>query len=211
MALDTFDNLKASVKSWSKRKDVTGALVSDFVVLAEEMMFSNRMEPLSLSDMDTRSIATTSTSERFIALPEFFLSMRRLKLNLSQGDRKLTFVTPNNLSTVPTAGMPSAFTVTSQIGFDRVPDQEYTVEMQYFRRPTPLSTSNQTNIILTNFPSIYLNGCLSALWKFFKEEELASYYEVLFMSAIEGANLRDSQGRYGPNPASLLDEAALYP
>jgi len=64
-------------------------------------------------------------------------------------------------------GRPNFFTIVgNEIQLDRVPDSEYTLEIQYYRKATPLSDSNQTNDILTNHPSIYLFGALVALFSY---------------------------------------------
>lgn len=211
MSFSSYSGLKDALVGFSKRKDATTARLDDFIDLAEAEMFANPVENLALEGMDTRATAPTSTSERFVALPDGFLSMRRLKLNLSNGDRRLVYVAPNKLDVIPTAGNPVQFTVTSQIGFDRVPSSVVTVEMQYFKKPDPLSDSNTSNIVLSEFPGIYLNGALWALWKFFREEELSQFYYGEFINCIQGANAQESEGRYGPNPEISLENACLYP
>lgn len=210
MSFSTYDGLKDALVTFSKRKDA-GPFLDDFIDLAEAEMFANPVENLMLDEMDTRATASASTSERFLAKPDFFLSMRRLKLNLPDGDLRLIYVVPNKLDIVATAGQPTHFTVTSQIGFDRVPDDTYTVEMQYFRKPTPLSDANTSNTVLADFPGIYLNGSLWSLWKFFKEEELSQFYYGEFIKGIQGANSQDSEGRYGPEPQISLENADLFP
>jgi len=205
MALDSYANLKASIRTWSKRTDAKDALIDDFIDLAEEEMYGNPMSPLLLNAMDTRSTAATSTSERFLALPDGFIEMRRLKLNLSLGDCDVKFMAPDQLRLNGVSGIPRFFSVTSQLEFDRVPDSAYTVEMQFWSKPTALSDSNTTNTVLTNFPSIYLYGSLWALWMYFKEEELSEFYYGKFIGALKGANKQDKGGRYGAAPFSRME------
>lgn len=199
MALGTYAQLKDSLLTWSKRKDA-GPVLDDFILIAEEEMYGNPTSPLRLNSMDTRATASASTSERFLALPDGFMAMRRLKLNLSQGDCDVRFMSPEQLDLQGVSGIPRFFSVTSQVEFDRTPDSAYTVEMQYWARPTALSDSNTTNTVLTNFPTIYLYGCLWALWQYFSEEEKSEFYYAKFMTAVKGANKINKDGRYGSAP-----------
>jgi hypothetical protein len=98
-------------------------------------------------------------------------------------------------------GLPEYFTVTDQIEFNRVPDTDYDVELQYYAIPAPLTDANPTNAILTEFPAIYLFGALWVLNQYAVEPAIAAQYFDSFIGAIKGANKKDKQGRYGPAPA----------
>tara|TARA_Y100000310_G_scaffold345726_1_gene468879 strand:- start:2255 stop:2884 length:630 start_codon:yes stop_codon:yes gene_type:complete len=200
MALDTYANLKISIRSWSHRGDMTDALIDDFIDMAESEMYNNAVEPLRIREMESRATASLSTSDRFLALPDLFLAMRRLKLNLSGGDCDVKFQAPDQMVILGTSGIPRFYTVTSQLGFDRVSDSAYTGEMQYYKKLTALSSANTTNDILTNYPEIYLNGALSYLHRFTQDIENAEYYKTLFYTAIKGANKSARKGRYGSAP-----------
>jgi len=200
MAINTYENLKASIRAWSKRADAKDAIIDDMINLAEEEMFGNPQSPLRLNAMDTRATAAVSASSRFLALPDRFIGMRRLKLNLSQGNTDIKYMAPDQLNLQGASGIPRFFSVTSQLEFDRTPDSAYTIEMQYWAKPTALSDSNTTNTVLTNFPSIYVYGAQWALWLYYSEEEKASFYYNLFINAIKGANKLDKGARYGPAP-----------
>lgn len=200
MALDTYLNLKAAIIDFSHRSDVADK-IDDFILLAEEAMYANPDFPLQLRQMETRATATLSTSERFLALPSGFITMRRLKLNLDQGDCDVRYVAPDQMIIRSGGGIPRFFSVSSQLEFDRVPDAEYTIDMQYFAIPTGLSSSNTTNTVLTNHPSAYLYGCLWALFGWANDDVQEAKYLAKFLGIIDGINKRYKQGRYGPAPA----------
>jgi len=151
--------------------------------------------------METRSTATLSTSERFLALPTGFITMRRLKLNLAQGDCDIKYVAPDQMIIHSGSGIPRFFTVSSQLEFDRVPDSAYTADMQFSAIPTALSSTNTTNIVLTNHPSAYLYGALWALFGWANDDAQEAKYLSKFLGIIAGINKRYKQGRYGPAPA----------
>ena len=86
-----------------------------------------------------------------------------------------------------------------------MPDTDYTLEIQYYRKADPLTLINQTNEILTNHPQIYLFGALAMLFGFTQDTEQEVSYSQKFIGAINGANKADKKGRYGPAPTLSLD------
>jgi len=207
MALDNYNNLLASIRSWSTRTEIKDDLIDDFISIAEEEIYSNEVAPLRIKEMDTRATATVSITSRFLQLPTSFLEMRRFKINAQTAtvpgfanDVDIKFRAPDQLLLSNVAGPPGFFSVTSQLEFERIPDRVYSVDMQYYAKLTGLSTSNTTNTILTDYPSIYLWGCLWALWDSKHEQELADRYHVKFIHAIEGANKLSNKARWGNAP-----------
>jgi len=208
MSLDTYTNLKSEIRDWSHRNDMTDARIDSFIDLAETEMYApgddittgKASDPLQLRVMEARAKATVSTSSRFLALPDNFIEMRRLKLNLAQGDCDVKFRAPDQMILNGVSGIPKFFSVSSQLEFDRTPDSTYTIEMQYLKKEVALSDSNTTNEILTNLPNIYLYGALWALYLWTDQEEKSVVMFSRFVNAIAGANLRDKKGRYGAAP-----------
>ena len=71
--------------------------------------------------------------------------------------------------------------------------------MLYYKQPTGLSSSNTTNVILTNYPNIYSFGCQWAI-KLYSNDELAAQWYTFFSNAIRGANRTDRRARYSGVP-----------
>lgn len=198
MALSNYNELKLSIIKWSHRSDLD-KLVDDFIELAETEMFANNIEILQLRGMETRSTASTGANQ-FLALPDDFKSMRSVRLLVDDHNGSLRFKTPEALVRRGGTGRPSYFAVSTQLEFDVTPDQTYTVEMNYIRKPTPLSASNATNVVLDNSANIYLFGSLWALFTHADDEQQAQKYYQRFIGAIQGSNQADEDGRYGPAP-----------
>lgn len=199
MALDTFDNLKLEIIDWSHRSDIDQK-VDDFIDLAETEMFQNPIQVLKTREGETRATASADITTRYLALPDGFREMRRLRIDRDTGFTELIYRTPEQLRAIDGPQLPCFFTITSQIEFNTVPDEAYTVEMQYFADFTPLSDSNQTNPVLTNSPNVYLFGALTQLFTWANDDENMIKYENKFINAIRGANKKFRAGRYGPNP-----------
>ncbi|HIO02147.1 MAG TPA: hypothetical protein EYN14_09355 [Alphaproteobacteria bacterium] len=204
MALDTYANLKQAIVNITGRNDIN-EVVDEAISVTDKEIYANAVEPLRIRNLETRATASASTSSRFLALPDNFIHMRRLKLQLALGDQDIQYRAPEQLEVYGSSGKPRFFTVTSQLEFDRTPDSAYTVEMQYFQRLPIISVASPTNDILTNFPNIYLYGALSYVYKFSAEEEKSRFYYDEFINAISGANHQDRRGRYGSSPVMRIE------
>lgn len=202
MAFTDYDELQKEIILWSHRDDLN-TKIPDFISLAEDQMYSNSQEVLTVRSMET--ISTALTSGQYLALPDNFESARSVRLVTSDNGGYLKFQAPEQMRKEVATGRPNFFTVVGdEIQFDRTPDSEYTVEIQYYKRATPLSDDNLTNEILTNHPSIYLFGALAMLSFYAQDSEQEGKYTTLFISAIKGANKADKKGRYGPAPSMSI-------
>lgn len=203
MALTNYDELQKELVDWSHRSDL-GTKLADFIQLAENAMYSNDQEVLTTRSMET--ISTALTAGQYLSLPDNFESARSVRLVTSDNGGYLKFQAPEQMRKQVAGGRPSFFTIVgNEIQFDRTPDSEYTIEIQYFRKATPLSDTNLTNEILTNHPSIYLFGALTALFSYSQDTEQQVKYGQMFFGAIKGANKADKKGRYGPAPSMSIE------
>ena len=200
MAIDSYANLKQAVERWSHRTDISD-VIDNFIELAENMIDKR----LQLRSNEQRDTATASTSDRFLALPSKFLEMRRLSLINGSVTKDIEYRAPEALKIADTSGEPKYFTVTSQLEFDRTPASAYTLEMSYYTRLTPLTSSNTSNDVLTDYPDLYLYGCLHNLNNWAQDGEQSNHYLQLFDRAISLANKQENRGRYGPAPAIGLE------
>lgn len=199
MALNNFSNLKEALVRLNGSNDIDDIL-PDAIKTAETRMFANSVEMLKVRPAETRSQATVSTTERYLALPPYFLEVRDLEWVLTGDNIKLDYRAPTVLQQISTKGRPYKYTVTSQIEFERIPETAETIEIQFYAQIVPLNDANPTNDILTNHPDIYLNGCRWYIEEVNAEIEMANYFEQQFYKSIAGANDQYQKGRYGPAP-----------
>ena len=194
MALNNYANLKQSIQNFSHRTDISD-VIDDFIDLAENKIDNT----LRLRQNELR--ARASVTSRFLELPERFLEMRRLSLINGSVTRELKYKSPEAMTIDDSSGEPDFFTITSQIEFNKAPSSTMTVEMAYYARLDPLSDTNVTNNVLTDYPNLYLYGSLSELHRWARDEETANYYESVFMRELEKSNFQENRGRYGAAPS----------
>ena len=205
MPFDNYANLKAAIGNFSHRTDISD-VIDDFIDLAEDKIDTD----LKLRTNELRATATATVDTRFLALPDRFYKMRSLTVNKQSDATDETegsvsmclYKTPQAMQegVRTTTGRPRYFTVTSQLEFERPFDFAYTLEMSYFSNLVPLSDSNTTNDVLTNFPMLYFYGSLLFLSEYEKDTEQVIKYEQLFDKALAKANKQDRKGRHGPAP-----------
>lgn len=204
MSLDTYNNLKIEIIKWSKRDDLD-LDIDTFIDLAETEMFNNSVENLKVRGQESTYTTTLSTTLRTLALPADYISSRSVRIQISDDSRKIEYAAPEFMNIRDGNGIPLFFTITDEIEFDVIAEAAYGFDMQYIGKPTALSSSNQTNAVLTNNPNIYLFGSLWALKQRTEEFEESANYYAQFINAIKGANKQYFEGQFGPAPVMRVD------
>lgn len=199
MAIATYDDLVQAVIKWSHRKDIL-TLMPDFIQLAEHEMWNNAQTQLRIRETET--VSSAATSARYLELPPSFEKARSVLLEVANGLNEVKFRAPQEMVRQISSGMPRFFTVVgNELEFDRVPDSEYTIQIQYYKKPEPITEDNQTNSVIAGYPNIYLYGVLSQVFLWSQDVEEAAAWTGKFQDAIKGANKADKKARYGANPA----------
>ena len=205
MSFDTFDNLVITISERMERGTSLNTEIPDFIRLAEIEMLSNPTESLKISDAETISTAPVSITSRYLALPTGFKKSRDFTITIDLETGPLTFRTPSQMILRSGTGQPCFFTVQgNELAFDIIPDEAYTVTMDYFKNFTPLTVTNQTNIVLDKYPNIYLFGALRQAFIRAQDAELENKYTTNFVLAIESANLTELEARNGVMPQQTV-------
>ena len=205
MALSTYDDLVESIINWSHRKDILN-LIPDFIALAEYEMFNNAQTQLRIRE--TEFISTDMTSGRYLDLPTNFEKARSVLIETGSGFCEVGFQAPEQLVRQVSTGQPRFFTVVgNEIEFNITPDSNYTTQIQYYKKPDPITAENQENSVITGYPNIYLYGTLHQVFLWSEDTEEAIKYAGKFQDAIKGANKADKKARYGPAMSMSVDGA----
>lgn len=196
--ITTYAELKQNILDYTKRTggDMLSKL-DQFIDSAE----SDIWEVLRVREMESRTTGTTSTSDRFMALPTGFIKFRQLQITVDSVLYDLKYTPLKRMVIQDATGIPYEFSVTSQVEFNRVSDQAYTIEIDYWRSLTALSGSNTSNDVLTNYPNVYLSACLKHAFRWTMQNDLADYWELRFEKFVSRANRKSRQGMVGPSPA----------
>lgn len=198
-ALTDYATLKAGVISFTGRDDLS-PLFDTLLALGESAMYNNESKPLRVSSLEVSAAAQTIGGTNSVALPSDFLAMRSLKLSSGGTETEITYNSPSALQ-VGIEGQPLYYTIIGRdLVFDSVPDGVYDLELDYYAKPDQLDATNDTNVILTNYPDIYQWGCMSMVYDYTTEPELAEQFYNKMVRSIKGAMKSDSKGSR-PNAA----------
>lgn len=196
--ITTYAELKQNILDYTKRtgNDMLTKL-DQFIDSAEQDIW----EALQVREMENRTTGTTSTSDRFLALPTGFTKMRQLQITVDSVLYDMKMVPLKQMVIHDTVGIPYEFSVTTQIEFNRTSDQAYTIEFDYWRELTALSGSNTTNSVLTEYPNVYLSACLKYAFLWTMQYDYATYWEGMFEKYVARANRKSRKGMVGPSPS----------
>jgi hypothetical protein len=204
MALE-YSTLKTRVIDFSGRDDLSDKF-DTFLLLAEAAMYNNDVKALRVKEMESTSTLTTVGGTNLLALPTDFLEARSLKLSSGGVMYELTYGSPS-VTDQGVSGRPSRFTIVgTDIKFNYVPDDAYDIVIDYYARPTDLTPTNNTNAILTNYPDVYLYGCIQQVYDYTSESQDSEMYYAKFIRAIRGA-VKSSERYTRKTPAGRYNGA----
>lgn len=194
-----YTELKTAVGDFLNRQDLT-SVIPTFVELAETDI--NRT--IRHRSMLTR--ATATLTNQFTGLPDGFLEAKNVQLN-SNPVVSLEYVSIDQAdklrASYPT-GQPKWYTIVGdEIEVVPVPDASYTIELVYYKKPTPLSSSNLTNWVLDNHMDVYLYGALMHSAPYLKNDERVSVWGTLYKAAIADLNLASDKSEYSGSPLKM--------
>lgn len=204
MALSNRTELLAALADWANRTDLT-SFWPDAITLAE-------------AEMKRRLRRATESTTIYIAAgnmngPSDMAEPIHLRLSSTNPylDGTLSLCTPEMLTDVRqrtgyVAGRPTHYAYyDGQLQFAPTPDQSYDGILLYAQQLTPLTASNTTNAVLTEFPDLYLFGALLQAAPYLEHDERIAVWYQKFNDAIDQANEMRERESYGAG----LKEARL--
>lgn len=198
MALGNYTELKDAIADWLDRSDLTDR-IPDFIALAEARL--NR--ELRIRPMEVRSTMTTTVGQRYFNLPGGYLQMRNFQINTNP-ITPLEYITPEMLDRLygsNTTGKPRAYSlIGDEIQLAPIPDSEYTIEMAFYEKFTPLGDGTSgtvtSNWLTKNAPDVLLYGALIEAEPFIKNDERIQLWLTAYKEAIDKIQKADDRDRH---------------
>jgi hypothetical protein len=165
--------------------------IPNFVIVSEQRIY-NAVQALAVRK---NSLGTTVTSNPYLAVPTDWLATFSISVIDSSGQHHfLLNKEPDFIQEAyPPATTPNAMPkhyASYDVGtflLGPTPDQNYSVELNYYGYPPSLSTLGPTgtNWLSTNFESVLLYGSLVEAYTYMKgEPELIKQYETQFTNLL---------------------------
>jgi hypothetical protein len=201
MALTTYSELQTTIASYLARSDLT-AMIPDFIKLAETRL---RRE-LRIRQMLKVVTTTTTAGDATVELPSDFLQMRDLHINTNP-IQTIEYLSPSNFyrnTYSAISGLPRQYTVLAQeFQFAPLPDSAYTLQMMYYAAPPYLSSTNTSNVFLTNCLDLLLYGALGEAEPYLMNDARLAIWAQLYDRGLSALTVSDDQGEYAGSPISI--------
>ncbi len=193
MAITSYTTLISAVKTYLNRSDISDDQVKEFISLAEASF--NRV--LRTRNQLTRS--TSDVSTQFVTQPTDLLELYNIQLN-SDPIVRLEQVSLSAMDALKaassTTGKPLYFAITgSDLELYPAPDTSYEIEVIYYATIDPLTTSAETNFLITNHPDLYLFGSLVQAEPFLMNDERIGIWGALLGKGVEELRISDERSQ----------------
>ena len=194
MAISTYTELIDAVRRWGKRDDLD-SLIPDFIIIAEGKIARD----LRLRSQVASSTLTCTVGQREIALPDGWLEFENVTRRGSP-DIQMLYVPIQHLDAKYPGSSGTAGPVVYSIEGSNMlvgpePDSAYSIDVLYYKRFDPLSTSS-TNWLLTNHPSIYLFAVLAELAVYAFDDQNATNWQTRYKGEAEALQTSDDNGQF---------------
>lgn len=185
--------VSGSIANWVNRSDLP---TSEILTEAEALIY----ETLRVREMLARSVLTFAADTQTASLPTGFLDPIGFQPYAWGSD--LPFVHENTLGEsrdedgVLQSGTPSRWSIVGETAYvDVLPTETFAGILLYYKSPTALSGSNETNFLTNRYPSLLRYACMAKAFEHMKDTENATGYLGLMQQAIERANASNEMWR----------------
>lgn len=149
-----------------------------------------------IRQQETETVLTGTVDSRFIDLPADFEAPISLHLtSFDAKEERTQLIAGRGFPYGVASGIPTGWAIdNTKIVFDVPCESAYTFDFRYVSNFT-LSDSSTTNWLLTNHPSIYLDGLLSKAYAFRKDRQMALDHMALMQQALRGVTRADNAAK----------------
>lgn len=176
---------------------------TDALLLAELPRFVQLAETDILRALVLRQVETTvtgTTSGATIALPAGLTQIERLGLSANGVEYTLDYTSPNGVTQLTYASLPTRFTVENgAIRLLAPPAGLYSYTLYLIPQLTPLSVGNPVNWLLTHEPDVYFYATLAQAAGWTRDDATMAKASAGYAASIEGIRQKDARLRF---PAS---------
>lgn len=180
MALTTKAGLKTAMQEYATRSDASDSVMDDFITLFE----ARANIDLKVRGTEVDTTLTGTIDQRTLTLPSDFMEPVALWLTtFGVEDDPLAPIIAGNYPLKHFSGVPEAWMINgSNIDLDKLCDQSHTFRFRYRMKGLDLNNTSP-NYVLTNYPNVYLWGCLVEFSRWAKAWEQAAFYETMYQQA----------------------------
>lgn len=195
----TYDELLTNIRNYTEvdANVFTNSVCNTFILMAENRI----LRDIDLDVFKLEQTGNMTAGNKFLTAPSSILTHRYIMVTKDNEQIFLEFRDTSYMKEYwpngATTGTPRFYSVWDQNTFyiAPTPDQSYTVELGYIRKPDQLSETNPETWVSVNAPEALLYACLIQAYSYTKGPgELLTYFENSYKQAIQGLGV-EQQGR----------------
>ena len=187
MAL-TYTTLKQAIQDYTESSETTFVSNLDLIIKQAE---DRILKSVQLPDFRVNKTGNMTSGNQYLTMPTDFLAPYSLAVDDS-GYEYLIFKDVNFIREAypasSTSGTPKYYAIFDENTFivGPTPDENFTVELHYFYKPTSITASDDgTSWLGTNAESVLLYGCLVEAYTFLKgDADLLQVYAARYEGAL---------------------------
>lgn len=179
-------SVQGSIANWVNRTDLP---VADILIEAEAHIYE-RLRVREMLAIETMTFAVNTNS---VALPTGFLDPIEYR-PYGWGDSLLYVAEMSLEAHRDTAGAlfsstPSRWSIIGETAYVDVScSSAFGGKLMFYKRPDPLSSSNETNFLTIRYPSLLRNACMAKAFEHMKDWTAAASYIQMAEGKIEEAS-----------------------
>lgn len=198
MTITNLGTLQSAVESWMERS-FDDALFAEFATTVTDKLERGVMGPDGetwlVPPLRCRDMITSDTVDTATGAVSSWLEFERLWID-GDCDRELLYRSPQQFLSDPrsreTSGNPQIYTMDG-VSLRFGPQGDATLQVTYYIRLNPLLVDADTNIILTNHPRVYQQGCMSEACDWLGDYARSDREALKFAAAVRALNAEKKQ------------------
>ena len=195
MALSTYSELQTSIANYLNRSDLTDN-IPDFITLTDGKLNRDLLIRASV----VRAETTTTSGTAFYNLPSDIIELKNITRDTTNASFALSYLSLESASREyggVSSGFPRAYSsVGDTIKLLPTPDAAYTIGINYYQKLVALSDSNTSNIILQNYPDLYLFGSCFEGALFLNDTEQSQRFGGIYAKVLQDVMLLEDRAEY---------------
>ena len=157
---------------------------------------------LQTRNQSKRAQIVTTQDTEYYALPSDFAGLRTIYTVVETQRKNFEYITPEKMNVHITNNLSEyAYTIIGNSLQIHPTFDDTVLQITYYQRISPLTSSNTTNWLSNYAPDAYIFGLLSEINWFVKDPDSANMWEARFNNIINDIDLEDAKDRWsGPPP-----------
>lgn len=207
MSIGTYGELKTAVENWLARADLDSR-IPEFIAGGLQRVNLDLQIAGGILDQEQRAYAATVATEESIALPTDYGAMRSIKLGTSPLEPRSYDELVDGYGDA--SGQPEKYAILAgEIFFRPIPDDAYTITINYSKRYTAFSADADTNYLLTSGANLLLYAALLDALPYLGNLAEAKGWAEGYTSSLNLMIRASRAGRWNHQPPELKSDRAL--